>query len=139
MSFDPLAFAAALIVLTLGAMRLLYGAWPWEARKTWYHTRPAVEYLAALRRAQRDRELGQLENSFKAANDRFAGSVTPLRQVAGDASVDHFDRSSMSTVIRCLRRQHYLRFHLPRAACGRCTPTPPPDSDLSSASPKSTA
>ena len=95
MSFDLLVVAGLIIFLIFGGMRLLYGAWPWEGRKTWYHTRPAVEYLAALRREHRDRELHELENTFNATNDRFAGSVTPLRQVADDASADHFDRSSM--------------------------------------------
>jgi len=91
-SFDALAFAAVLVVLTLGAMRLLYGAWPWEAGKTWYHTRYAVE---ALRRARRDRTFRQLENTLNASKDRFADRVTPSRLAAGDASGDSFDRGLM--------------------------------------------
>ena len=95
MSFDPLAFAAVLIVLMLGAMRLLYGAWPWEAGKTWYHTRYAVEYMAALRRARHDRALRQLADTFNASKNKFAGRMMPLRLAAGDTSGDSFYRGLM--------------------------------------------
>lgn len=94
MSFDLLVVAGFLIVLIFGSMRLLYGAWPWEAGKTWYHTRHAVEYGAALRRARIDRALSQLADTFNGSKD-FAVSVTPLPPVAGDASGDSFDRGLM--------------------------------------------
>ena len=47
--FDQFAVAALVLVLVVGGMRLFYGAWPWEARKTWYRTRQAVDYIDALR------------------------------------------------------------------------------------------
>ena len=46
---DELAITALQLVVMLVGMRLLYGAWPWEARKTWYRTRQAVTYVEALR------------------------------------------------------------------------------------------
>ena len=45
---DEFAIAALMVVLVVGGMRLFYGSWPWEARKTWYRTRQAVEYVEAL-------------------------------------------------------------------------------------------
>ena len=42
---DELAITALQLVVMLVGMRLLYGAWPWEARKTWYRTRQAVAYV----------------------------------------------------------------------------------------------
>jgi hypothetical protein len=47
--FDQFAVAAILIAVVFGGMRLFYGAWPWEASKTWYRTRHAVQYVEALR------------------------------------------------------------------------------------------
>jgi hypothetical protein len=43
--FDTFAVAALLPVLVIGAMRLFYGAWPWEASKRWYRTRQAVDLV----------------------------------------------------------------------------------------------
>jgi len=91
--FDALAVAGLFVVLILGNMRLLYGAWPWEAGKTWYHTREAVEYVAALRRARRERALRQLEDTFSASKGSLVVSVAPLPPRTGDASGDSFDRS----------------------------------------------
>jgi len=47
--FDDVVLAGILVTLMLGGMRLLYGSWPWEASKTWYRTRQAVDYVDALR------------------------------------------------------------------------------------------
>jgi hypothetical protein len=47
--FDDIVLAGILITLMLGGMRLLYGSWPWEASKTWYRTRQAVDYVEGLR------------------------------------------------------------------------------------------
>ncbi|HMF24777.1 MAG TPA: hypothetical protein VKG24_22010 [Pseudolabrys sp.] len=48
--FDQLATATVMVAMMFIGMRLLYGAWPWEVHKTWYHTRPLVEYVVALQR-----------------------------------------------------------------------------------------
>ena len=42
MSLDDVIAAFAIVTAMLFAMRLLYGAWPWETRKTWYRTKPIV-------------------------------------------------------------------------------------------------
>ena len=77
---DEFAIAALIVVLVVGGMRLFYGSWPWEARKTWYRTRPAVEYVEALRgEKRRDPALPAL----RAVGD------------AVDASSDNFDRNRM--------------------------------------------
>jgi hypothetical protein len=93
-SFDLLV-AAVMIVLLFSGMRLLYGAWPWEADKTWYHSRQAVEYLVALQRAHRERAL-RVVGTSKTSNDSLARDLPPPRPVGCDASCDSFDRSLMA-------------------------------------------
>ena len=39
---DDIVAAFAMVTAMLIGMRLLYGAWPWESRKTWYRTKPSV-------------------------------------------------------------------------------------------------
>ena len=39
---DDVIAALAMVTAMLIGMRLLYGAWPWESRKTWYRTKPFV-------------------------------------------------------------------------------------------------
>ncbi len=39
---DDVIAALAMVTAMLIGMRLLYGAWPWETRKTWYRTKPVV-------------------------------------------------------------------------------------------------
>jgi hypothetical protein len=78
--FDEFAIAALVVVVVVGGMRLFYGSWPWEARKTWYCTRQAVAYVEALR------------------GEKRRDSAPPARRLAGDAvdtSSDSFDRSLM--------------------------------------------
>src|SRR5215471_5549538 len=73
---DTLAIATLMVVVVVSSMRLLYGAWPWEARKTWYRTRRPVEYVATLRSA-----------SSESIMQRLASA---------DLSTDSFDRSRMA-------------------------------------------
>jgi len=78
--FDEFAIAALVVVVVVGGMRLFYGSWPWEAGKTWYCTRQAVEYVEALRGKKR------------------RDSAPPALRLAGDAvdtSSDSFDRKLM--------------------------------------------
>ena len=42
MTPDDVIAALAMVTAMLMRMRLLYGAWPWESRKTWYRTKPVV-------------------------------------------------------------------------------------------------
>ena len=42
MSLDDVIAALAMVTAMLIGMRLLYGAWPWETRKTWYRTKRVV-------------------------------------------------------------------------------------------------
>ena len=72
---DELTIAAVLLVVMLGGMRLLYGAWPWEASKTWYRTRQAVAYVEVLR------------------GERKRGTAPQLVPDAVDNGSDSFDRS----------------------------------------------
>ena len=39
---DDVISALAIVTAMLIGMRLLYGAWPWESRRTWYRTKPIV-------------------------------------------------------------------------------------------------
>ena len=47
--FDQFVLAALVLVIVFGGMRFFYGAWPWEASKTWYRTRETALYVEALR------------------------------------------------------------------------------------------
>jgi len=89
--FDLLATAIAMVVMILIGMRLLYGAWPWEAHKTWYHTREPMEYVVAMQRARRAlaaRQIGSSETS----NTSTAGSPS----MQGDCSKDSLDHSLLA-------------------------------------------
>ena len=84
MQIDPLAIATLIVVVVISSMRLLHGAWPWEAGKTWYRTRPAVEYVAKLQSVNRQPMLQQLASV----------DTSKLQQLAGvDTSNDSFDRN----------------------------------------------
>jgi hypothetical protein len=72
---DEFATTALLLVVVIAGMRLLYGAWPWEASKTWYGTRQAVAYVEALR------------------GEKKRGFALRLVPDAVDTSGDSFDRS----------------------------------------------
>jgi hypothetical protein len=39
---DDVVVALAMVTVMLIGMRLLYGAWPWESRKTWYRTKQSA-------------------------------------------------------------------------------------------------
>ena len=39
---DEAIAALAIVPAMFIGMRVLYGAWPWESRKTWYRTKPFV-------------------------------------------------------------------------------------------------
>jgi hypothetical protein len=73
--FDQFAVAALIVVVVVGVMRWFYGAWPWEASKTWYRTRQTVAYVEALRREKkRDSALpapGPLGDSVDTSSDSF--------------------------------------------------------------------
>ena len=70
--FDEFAVTALLLVVVITGMRLFYGAWPWEARKTWYRTRQAVDYVEALRgEKKRDPALQRVGDVVDARSDSF--------------------------------------------------------------------
>jgi len=94
MPFDPLLVAVLMIAVVISGMRVLYGAWPWEARKTWYRTRLAVDYVEAVRDANRESALRPLPlGEGSCSSDTLDGGLRALRQVTGDTSGDSFDRS----------------------------------------------
>jgi len=74
---DELAITALQLVVMLVGMRLLYGAWPWEARKTWYRTRQAVTYVEALRGEKKRGPAQQpLQDAVDNGSDSFDRSLT---------------------------------------------------------------
>jgi len=95
MQIDPLAIATLIVVVVISSMRLLHGAWPWEAGKTWYRTRPAVEYVAKLRSVNRQPMLQQLASVDTSKLQQLASvDTSKLQQLAGvDTSNDSFDRN----------------------------------------------
>jgi hypothetical protein len=88
-------------------MRLFYGAWPWEANKTWYRTRQAVAYVESLRTGKKLRQTEDAEDNKKGAIKDEAERDIPelfkdaaqaratLRQLLNSTrdSGDTFDRS----------------------------------------------
>src|SRR5262245_35472621 len=85
--FDQFAVSAIVLILVGGGMRLFYGAWPWEVRKTWYHTRQAVDFVEALRSEKAPKSGPALTESSATTH------VTRLTQDAVGSSGDSFDRS----------------------------------------------
>jgi hypothetical protein len=111
-TLDQLAVPALLLVLVFGGMRLFYGAWPWEASKTWYRTRQAVAYVESMRAEKKAAPALRLteeaeDNSAKVTiKDEAETSTTGLIKDATEAeaalrqvldsirgSADTFDRS----------------------------------------------
>jgi hypothetical protein len=85
--FDQLVLSVIVLILVGGGMRLFYGAWPWEIRKTWYRTRQAVDFVEALRNETGPR-------SGPALTESSANTYAPrLTQGAIGSSGDSFDRS----------------------------------------------
>jgi hypothetical protein len=86
--FDEFVLVASVLVVVVGGMRLFYGAWPWEASKTWYRTREAVHYLEALRveksRNPTQRRVGETKETAR---------VVRLVQDVADTNSDSFDRT----------------------------------------------
>ena len=93
---DQLATATATVAMMFIGMRLLYGAWPWEAHKTWYRTRPLVAYVAALQRLRRELPERQVDSS-ETSNANHAGSP-PSLQPGADTSTDTFDRNEQTAM-----------------------------------------
>jgi hypothetical protein len=89
-AFDQFVLAALVLIVFVGGMRSLYGAWPWEANKTWYRTRDAVHYLEALR-VEKSRNpterLGETKETTR---------VVQLVQDVADTNSDNFDRALIS-------------------------------------------
>jgi hypothetical protein len=84
---DQFAVTALLLVMVVGGMRLFYGAWPWEASKTWYRTRQAVDYVEALRGEKKR------DPALRLVRDEVDTSTLRLVLNAVDTSSDSFDRS----------------------------------------------
>jgi hypothetical protein len=74
-AFDQCVVPALLLVVMVGGMRLFYGAWPWEASKTWYRTRPAVDYVEALRGQDHDLVPRMVRNVSDNSGDTFDRSL----------------------------------------------------------------
>ena len=58
-------------------MRLFYGAWPWESRKTWYHTKAFVPVMAP--------------------------PDSETKEIMADTDSDHFDRKLIAADIVFIR------------------------------------
>ena len=72
MTADDVIAALAMVTAMLIGMRLLYGAWPWENRKTWYRTKSFVPVMPLPK---------QINNQAEDA--------------PADTDTDHFDRKLM--------------------------------------------
>ena len=96
MPFDWLAVAALMFVVVVSSMRLLYGAWPWEAGKTWYRTRQAVGYVAEMRRANREPTLRRLVSAENTSNDSFDRSLMVHDNSPLEAAPQH-ERAAVAT------------------------------------------
>ena len=95
--FDQFALSALILVLVGGGMRLFYGAWPWEVRKTWYRTRQAVDFVEALRNEKKHKPaLALTEDSAITHLPRLAEDAVESRNDSFDRSLV-FDNSSPDT------------------------------------------
>jgi hypothetical protein len=99
--------ALAMVTVMLIGMRLLYGAWPWESRKTWYRTKPfvpastppeptseATETPVDTKNDHFDRKLTPPEPNRKRTKRRL--SKTEATETPVDTENDHFDRKLMA-------------------------------------------
>jgi len=94
--FDQVALSTLILLLVGGGMRLFYGAWPWEVRKTWYRTQQAVDFVEALRNEKEHKSPPSLaEDSANAFAPRLAldaivssGDSFDRRLVSNDSSHD---------------------------------------------------
>ena len=91
---DTLAIATLMVVVVVSSMRLLYGAWPWEARKTWYRTRRPVEYVATLRSASSESIMQRL-----ASADLSTGSFDRSRMAQDNSEPSEMTMSSKAPPI----------------------------------------
>jgi len=114
--FDQLATATAMVAMMFIGMRLLYGAWPWEPHKTWYRTRPLVEYVVALQRIRREWTARQVDSS-ETSNTNRAGTA-PSLQLGADSATDTFDRNEQIAMEATSELSAFLRrrFNSKRAA-----------------------
>ena len=72
-------------------MRLLYGAWPWESRKTWYRTKPFVPVMAASEQINSEAEEAPTKSSVPvmALPEQINSDA---KETPVDTDSDHFDR-----------------------------------------------
>ena len=85
---EEIAALAIVPVMFIG-MRLLYGAWPWESRKTWYRTKPFVPVMAASEQINSEAE----EAPHIVPQEQISSEA---RKATADTDSDHFDRKLMS-------------------------------------------
>ena len=100
--FDDVVLAGILVTIMLGGMRLLYGSWPWEASKTWYRTRQAVDYVEASRaETKSDPVVPPVKDVIdtgipKEVSDAVDTSILRKLLNTVDLTSDSFDRSVAS-------------------------------------------
>ena len=88
---DGIAALATVTAMFIG-MRLLYGAWPWESRKTWYRTKRFVPARAPPE--QNNSEAKEAPTKPAMAPPEQINSET--EETASDTDSDHFDRKLMA-------------------------------------------
>jgi hypothetical protein len=87
---DGIAALATVAAMFIG-MRLLYGAWPWENRKTWYRTKPFVPVMAAPEQINNEAKEAPTK-SFVAVMALPEQSNSDTKETPVDTDSDHFDR-----------------------------------------------
>ena len=87
---EEIAALAIVPVMFIG-MRVLYGAWPWEGRKTWYRTKPFVPERAAPEQINGEAE-GAPTKPFVAVMAPPEQSNSEAKEAPVDTDCDHFDR-----------------------------------------------
>ena len=87
---EEIAALAIVPVMFIG-MRVLYGAWPWEGRKTWYRTKPFVPEMAAPEQINGEAERAPTK-PFVAVMAPPEQSNSEAKEASVDTDSDHFDR-----------------------------------------------
>ena len=92
---DAMIEAIALVMVAFSGMRVLYGSWPWEGRKTWYRTKRFVPAMPPPEQTNSEAK--------EAPTKSFVPVMAPLEQInteaketPADTDSDHFDRELMA-------------------------------------------
>ena len=93
---DAMIEAIALVVVAFSGMRVLYGSWPWEGRKTWYRTKRFVPAMPPPEQTNSEGKEAPTK-SFVPVMALPEQSHSETKEAPVDTDSDHFDRKLIAT------------------------------------------